>query len=136
MQRQDDNRADEGVALRIEVAGRTLGHVRRRLRVVPHSLDAAPAGGAGGPPPPGADGGVGGAGWGRITPATILRWRGRGSTIGGRVFRPRPARPCRARRGGWRTSLRADFRYAPIAPPKKWPSSWRWPVRCRRAPIR
>ena len=56
MQRQDDNRADEGVALRIEVAGRTLGHVRRRLRVVPHSLDAALAGVPGDLPPPGPDG--------------------------------------------------------------------------------
>ena len=31
--------AGERVALRIEIAGRTLGHVRRELAVVPHGLD-------------------------------------------------------------------------------------------------
>lgn len=40
MKRQGEQEAGESVALRIEIAGRRLGDVRRRLRVLPHDLDA------------------------------------------------------------------------------------------------
>jgi len=56
MRHREEGQADESVALRVEVAGRTLGHVRRRLRVVPHGLDAVLAGSPGDLPPAGQDG--------------------------------------------------------------------------------
>ncbi len=56
MRRRGEEQADESVALRVEVAGRTLGHVRRRLRVVPHGLDAVLTGSPGDVPPAGQDG--------------------------------------------------------------------------------
>lgn len=56
MQRRETGQADEIVALRVEVAGRTLGHVRRRLRVVPHGLDAVLTDAADDLPPAGPDG--------------------------------------------------------------------------------
>ena len=56
MRQREERQADEKVALRVEVAGRTLGHVRRRLRVVPHGLDAVLAGSPGDLPPAGQDG--------------------------------------------------------------------------------
>lgn len=40
MKGQGEEISDHPVALRIDIAGRTIGHVRRQLRVVPHSLDA------------------------------------------------------------------------------------------------
>lgn len=40
MKGQGEQYSGQPVALRIEIAGRTIGHVRRRLRVVPHGLDA------------------------------------------------------------------------------------------------
>lgn len=48
--------AGERVALRVEIAGRTLGHVRRELAVVPHSLDDILAPTARAMPPAGRDG--------------------------------------------------------------------------------
>ncbi|MBA3940459.1 MAG: GNAT family N-acetyltransferase [Sphingopyxis sp.] len=56
MGRRDDQGDGETVALRIDVAGRTLGHVRRRLRVVPHALDRLLAEDTGDVPPAGRDG--------------------------------------------------------------------------------
>jgi CelD/BcsL family acetyltransferase involved in cellulose biosynthesis len=56
MQRRDEREAGENVALRVEVAGRTLGHVRRRLRVVPYGLDAVLAGSSDDLPSAGPDG--------------------------------------------------------------------------------
>ncbi|KTE09522.1 GNAT family N-acetyltransferase [Sphingopyxis sp. H115] len=56
-----EQQAGEAVALRIEVAGRPIGHVRRRLRIVPHGLDALLSDallsdGQAGLPPPARDG--------------------------------------------------------------------------------
>lgn len=48
--------ASERVALRVEIAGRTLGHVRRELAVVPHGLDDILAPTARAMPPAGRDG--------------------------------------------------------------------------------
>lgn len=48
--------AGERVALRVEIAGRTLGHVRRELAVVPHGLDDILAPTARAMPPAGRDG--------------------------------------------------------------------------------
>lgn len=56
MGRRDDQGDGETVALRIDVAGRTLGHVRRRLRVVPHTLERLLAEDIGDVPPAGRDG--------------------------------------------------------------------------------
>lgn len=56
MDRQGEQEADETVALRIEIAGRPLGHLRRRLRVVAHDLDAVLTGGQGDLPCAGRDG--------------------------------------------------------------------------------
>ncbi|WP_447753120.1 GNAT family N-acetyltransferase [Sphingopyxis fribergensis] len=56
MDREGEQEAGETVALRIEIAGRPLGHLRRRLRVVPHDLDALLAGGQGDLPSAGRDG--------------------------------------------------------------------------------
>ena len=56
MQHRAEGQAGESVALRIEVAGRTLGHVRRRLRVVPHGFDAVLTGSRDDLPPAGQDG--------------------------------------------------------------------------------
>lgn len=56
MNGQGDQLPGQSVALRVEVAGRAIGHVRRQLSVVPHGLDAALAGGAAVLPPAGRDG--------------------------------------------------------------------------------
>jgi hypothetical protein len=56
MDGRDEEKGGESVALRIDVGGRTLGHVRRRLRVVPHDLDAVLAEGPVAIPPAGHDG--------------------------------------------------------------------------------
>lgn len=57
MKGQEEENSDYPVALRIEIAGRTIGHVRRQLRVVPHSLDAVLADEVDDAmPPPGRDG--------------------------------------------------------------------------------
>ncbi len=40
MKGQGEQYSGQPVALRIEIAGRSIGHVRRQLRVVPHDLDA------------------------------------------------------------------------------------------------
>ena len=56
MKGQDGQGSGQSVALRIEVAGRTIGHVRRHLAVVPHNLDAALTGGGDALPPAGRDG--------------------------------------------------------------------------------
>lgn len=56
MTSQREQEAGEAIALRIEVAGRPLAHLRRRLRVVPHDLDAVLTGGQGDLPPAGRDG--------------------------------------------------------------------------------
>ncbi|WP_428627476.1 GNAT family N-acetyltransferase [Sphingopyxis sp.] len=56
MNRQAGQGTDESVALRIEVAGRPLGYVRRRLRVLPHGLDEVLAAGQPVLPPAGRDG--------------------------------------------------------------------------------
>lgn len=56
MDGQGEGGAGENVALRIEIAGRPLGHLRRRLRVVTHDLDAALADAPGDLPGAGRDG--------------------------------------------------------------------------------
>lgn len=56
MEQGDEKQAGEAVALRIEIAGRPIAHVRRRLRVVPHGLDAILSGDEADLPPPGRDG--------------------------------------------------------------------------------
>lgn len=56
MNGQGDQLPGQSVALRVEVAGRAIGYVRRQLSVVPHGLDAALAGGAAVLPPAGRDG--------------------------------------------------------------------------------
>jgi hypothetical protein len=40
MKGRGEQYSEQSVALRIEIAGRVIGHVRRHLRVVPHGLDA------------------------------------------------------------------------------------------------
>lgn len=56
MSRRGEKVGGEPVALRVEVAGRTLGHVRRRLRVMPYGLDAVLADRREDIPPAGEDG--------------------------------------------------------------------------------
>lgn len=56
MDGRDEEKGGEAVALRIDVGGRTLGHVRRRLRVVPHDLDAVLAEAPAAMPPAAHDG--------------------------------------------------------------------------------
>lgn len=53
---QGEQYSGQPVALRIDVAGRTIGHVRRHLSVVPHNLDAALTGGGDTLPSAGRDG--------------------------------------------------------------------------------
>lgn len=61
MGQRGEQETGEAVALRIEIAGRPIAHVRRRLRIVAHGLDAllsdgSASGGQGDLPPPGHDG--------------------------------------------------------------------------------
>ena len=56
MNGQGDQLPGQSVALRVEVAGRAIGHVRRQLSVVPYGLDAALTGAAAVLPPAGRDG--------------------------------------------------------------------------------
>jgi CelD/BcsL family acetyltransferase involved in cellulose biosynthesis len=56
MRGSESGGAGERVALRVEIAGRTLGHVRRELAVVAHSLDDILAPTARAMPPAGRDG--------------------------------------------------------------------------------
>ncbi len=56
MSREGEGVEGELVALRIDVAGRTLGHVRRRLCVVPHDIDAVLAEAPADMPPAASDG--------------------------------------------------------------------------------
>ncbi|APZ97583.1 hypothetical protein BWQ93_03095 [Sphingopyxis sp. QXT-31] len=56
MHGEGEEKDGEVVALRIDIGGRTLGHVRRRLRVVAHDLDAVLAGAPAAMPPAGHDG--------------------------------------------------------------------------------
>ncbi|KTE42349.1 MULTISPECIES: GNAT family N-acetyltransferase [unclassified Sphingopyxis] len=56
MDGRDEEKGCESVALRIDVGGRTLGHLRRRLRVMPHDLDAVLAEAPAAMPPAAHDG--------------------------------------------------------------------------------